>query len=201
MTADARPPDPLLGRGDRFSVWTMRSNLRHSVVLGIYGGAVFGVLQGIQSRSVGRGIFAGVFFGVLFGAMTSRTRNRKMRTRTGLPQAETWRLLTAVQTGQVPDEPVMARAVFVWVAQIHKAQRTPQWAWTVYGLFTAATVAWLAVAVVHRAHASAVTAGLTLVLWIFAGIRVPRRRATAITKADRAEAAALAVLGRYNTAH
>jgi hypothetical protein len=87
------------------------------------------------------------------------------------------------------------------VAQIHKAQRTPQWAWTVYGLFAAATVAWLAVAVVHRAHASAITAGLTLVLWIFVGIRVPRRRATAITKADRAEAAALAVLGRYNTAH
>jgi hypothetical protein len=60
----------------------MRSNLRHSAVLGIYGGAVFGALQGIESRSVGRGIFAGIFFGVLFGAMTSRTRNRKMRTLT-----------------------------------------------------------------------------------------------------------------------
>ena len=99
MTTDARPMPPPLGRGDRFTVWTMRSSLRHSVVLGVYGGVVFGVLQGIQSRSVGRGLFEGVFFGVLFGAMTSRTRNRKMRTLTGLPQSETWRLLTAVQTG------------------------------------------------------------------------------------------------------
>jgi hypothetical protein len=199
MTADARPPDPPLGRGDRFSVWTMRSNLRHAIVLGVYGGAVFGVLQGIHKRSAGSGIIAGVVFGVLFGAMTSRTRNRKMRTLTGLPQAQTWRLLTAVRTGQVPEEPVMARAVLVWVAQIRKAQRTPQWAWTVYGPFAAATLAWLAIALVHGAHASAIAAGLTLVLWTYVGIRVPRRRTTAITNADRAEAAALAVLGRYNT--
>jgi hypothetical protein len=200
VTADARPAPPPLGRGDRFTVWTMRSSLRHSVVLGVYGGVVFGLLQGIQSRSVGRGLFEGVFFGVLFGAMTSRTRNRKMRTLTGLPQAETWRLLTAVQTGHVPDEPVLAGAVLVWVGQIRKVQRTSPWAWVVYGLFAAAAAAWLAIALVESARASAVTAGLTLVLWTFVVIRVPRRRVAAIAKADRAEATALAVLGRYNGA-
>jgi hypothetical protein len=181
-------------------VWTMRSTLRHAVVLGSYGGVVFGLLEGIQSRSVGQGLFEGVFFGVLFGAMTSRTRNRKLRTLTGLPQAQTWRLLTAVQTGQVPDEPVLARAVVVWVAQIRNVQRTSAWAWVVYGAFAAGAAAWLVVALVNGAHASAITAALALGLWVFVVARVPRRRATTVAKADRAEAAALTVLSRHNTA-
>lgn len=199
MTADARPVPPPLGRGDRFTVWTMRSTLRRAAVMGAYGAVVFGVLQGIEARSVGQGLIEGVFFGVLFGAMTPRFIDRKVRKLTGLPRPETLRLLTAVQTGQVPDEPVMARAVLVWVAQVRKVQRTPQWAWLVYGLFAAATAAWLVVALVDRALASAVAAGVTLVLWTLIVVRVPRRRAAAIARADRAEAAALAVLGTHNT--
>jgi tryptophan-rich sensory protein len=94
----------------------------------------------------------------------------------------------------------LVRAVLVWVAQMRKVQRTSPWAWAVYGLFAAAAAAWLVIALVDRAPASASTAGLTLVLWTFAVVRVPRRRAAAIAKADRAEAAALTVLGKNNAA-
>ena len=138
MTADARPVPPPLGRGDRFTVSTMRSTLRRAAVTGVYGAVVFGVLHGIEARSVGRGLIDGVFFDVLSGAMTPRLIDRKV-------------------------------------------QRTPQWASLVHGLFAAAT------------------AGVTLVLWTLIIMRVARRRAAAIAKADRAEAAALAVLGTYNT--
>jgi len=198
MTADVRPLPPPLGRGDRFTAWTMRSTLRRATVMGLTGAVIFGVLQGIEARSADRGLIEGLFFGVLFGAMTPTFMDRKVRSVTGLSRADTSRLLRAIQTGQVPDEPVMARAVLLWVAQIRKVQRSPRSTWVVCALFAVAAAVWLVFAVADRDRASAVTAGLTLVLWTFVVIRVPRRRAILSAKADRAEAAALVVLGKYN---